>query len=158
MTDLENLLDRFAAAATRGDGPGLAALFTSEGVYDDYFFGPYVGRDAISGMLAHFAEGGEDFRWTFHDPLVGEHLAYASYRFSYTSKAPEAAGTRVCFAGMSRFELRGQQIARYSEVFDRGMALAQQNFAPERLSRICRRYADVIKRSEDWRDHVGSRA
>jgi hypothetical protein len=154
MSDFENLLVRFAAAATRCDGHGLAALFTPDGVYDDYFFGPYVGRDAISGMLAHFAEGGEDFRWTFHDPLANAHLAYASYRFSYTSKAPDAARARVCFAGMSRFELNGGLIARYSEVFDRGMALAQQNFAPERLSRICQRYAHALKQGSDWADHV----
>lgn len=155
MTGFDITLDRFARAASSGDGDGLAALFTPDGVYDDYFFGPYVGRQAISEMLGYFAKGGEDFRWSFHDPLANERLAYASYRFSYTSKAPDAARARVCFEGMSRFELSGGLIGRYSEVFDRGVALAQQNFAPERLSRICRRYAEALTRSEAWSSHVG---
>ena len=111
-------------------------------------------RSAIAGMLAHFGEGGRDFQWTFHDPVSAGAIGYASYRFSYTSLAPEAAGGRVCFEGIARFELQDGAIRRYSEVFDRGMALAQQNFAPERLSRICRRYGDALKQRPEWASHL----
>lgn len=45
-------------------------------------------------------------------------------------------------------------IRRYSEVFDRGMALAQQNFAPERIARIGRRYAEALKARAEWVGHL----
>jgi hypothetical protein len=148
------LVDRFAAAAASGNGDALADLFTEGGVYIDYFFGPYQGRAAIKAMLAHFAEGGRDFRWTFHDPVGDSRLGYASYRFSYVSLAPEADGARVTFDGMAKFELEDGLITRYSEVFDRGMALAQQNFAPERLAKIGRKYAGQLKADPAWRPHL----
>ena len=77
------LVERFAAAAAAGDGDGLADLFTPEGTYDDYFFGPCSGRAAIKQMLAHFAEGGRKFRWEFYDPVLAGQTGYASYRFSF---------------------------------------------------------------------------
>lgn len=149
------LVERFAAAAASGDGDRLADLFTSDGTYVDYFFGAYTGRAAIKSMLAHFADGGRDFRWTFHDPVGNDRIGYASYRFSYTSKAPEADGARVAFEGIGKFELLNGRINRYSEVFDRGMALAQQNFAPERIAKIERKYAAALKADPAWKDHLG---
>ena len=65
--------------------------------------------------------------------------------FSYNSILPEANGARVVFDGMSRFDLEAGRIQRYSEVFDRGMALAQVGFAPERLQKIGLRYARDLK-------------
>ncbi|MDX2203258.1 MAG: nuclear transport factor 2 family protein [Hyphomicrobiaceae bacterium] len=152
--DFEKLLGDFAAAAARGDGDALADLFTEDGTYVDYFFGPYTGRAAIKGMLAHFADGGRDFRWEFHAPAHAGDTAYASYRFSFTSTRPEAKGARVAFDGMSRFELEGGRIKRYSEVFDRGMALAQQAFEPERLVKIGQRYARELKALPEWSHHL----
>lgn len=144
--DFETVLKRFSAAVEAGDGDALADVFTADGVYDDYFFGASEpGRQGIRDMLAHFYEGGEDFRWDYYAPLVGPDLGYASYVFSYRSKLPEAKGARVVFEGIGRFELEGGLIKRYSEVFDRGMALAQQDFAAERLKRIGVRYADRLK-------------
>ncbi|MBO0753090.1 MAG: nuclear transport factor 2 family protein [Bradyrhizobiaceae bacterium] len=57
------------AAAASGDGDGLADRFTADGTYDDYFFGPSTGRDAIKRMLAHFSGGRRNFRWEFYDPV-----------------------------------------------------------------------------------------
>src|SRR5262245_66621317 len=128
------LIDRFAAAAAAGDGDGLADLFTPEGTYDDYFFGPCSGRAAIKAMLVHFAEGGRNFRWEFYDPAISGSIGYASYRFSFESTRPEASG-RVTFDGIGRFDLARDRIRRYSEVFARGMALAPQAYEPERLRR-----------------------
>src|SRR5262245_10548024 len=73
--EFAELVRRFAAAAASGDGDALADLFTADGTYDDYFFGPYTGRDGIKAMLAHFAEGGRDFRWEFQDPVRVHDLA-----------------------------------------------------------------------------------
>jgi hypothetical protein len=105
-------------------------------------------------MLAHFADGGCDFRWEFHDPVRTGSIGYASYRFSYTSTHPDAKGGRVVFDGIGRFDLAGDKIRRYSEVFDRGMALAQQEYAPERLRKIALRYATALKARPEWKGHL----
>jgi limonene-1,2-epoxide hydrolase len=148
------LIERFAAAASAGDGDALADLFTPDGTYDDYFFGPCSGRAAIKEMLAHFAEGGRNFRWEFYDPALSGQTGYASYRFSFNSTRHEANGGRVAFDGIGRFDLEGDRIKRYSEVFDRGMALAQQAFEPERLLKIELRYASALKSRPEWAAHL----
>jgi ketosteroid isomerase-like protein len=152
--EFSELVGRFAAAAAAGDGDALADLFTADGTYDDYFFGPSTGREAIKKMLAHFAEGGRDFRWEFLDPVRSGDVGYASYRFSFDSRRPEAKGARVAFDGIGRFDLEGDRIRRYSEVFDRGMALAQQEFEPERLRRIGLKYAGALKARPEWKGHL----
>jgi len=149
-----DLIERFAAAAAAGDGDALADLFTPDGTYDDYFFGPCRGRAAIKAMLAHFAEGGRNFRWEFYDPALSGQTGYASYRFSFESRRKEANGSRVVFDGIGRFDLEGDRIKRYSEVFDRGMALAQQAFEPERLVRIALKYAGALKSRPEWAGHL----
>ena len=88
--DFPELVQRFAAAAASGNGDALADLFTPNGTYNDYFFGPSTGRDAIKQMLAHFAGGGANFRWSFFDPALTGSTGYASYRFSFDLKRPEA--------------------------------------------------------------------
>ena len=148
------LVNRFAAAAASGNGDALADLFTPDGTYDDYFFGPSTGHAAIKAMLAHFAEGGRNFRWEFLDPVRTGNVGYASYRFSFDSRRPEAKGARVLFDGIGRFDLEGDRIKRYSEVFDRGMALAQQEFEPERLRKIGLRYASGLKARPEWTAHL----
>jgi hypothetical protein len=152
--DFADLVNRFAAAAASGNGDALADLFTADGTYDDYFFGPSTGRDAIKAMLAHFAEGGRNFRWEFFGPVRAGSVGYASYRFSYDSTRPEANGARVVFDGIGRFDFEGDRIRRYSEVFDRGMALAQQAFEGERLRKIGLRYADALKAKPEWKAHL----
>jgi limonene-1,2-epoxide hydrolase len=152
--EFTEMVRRFGAAAASGDGDALADLFTIDGIYDDYFFGPNTGREAIKRMLAHFGDGGRNFRWEFYDPVRCGGIGYASYRFSYDSTRPEAGGTRVAFDGIGRFELEGDRIKRYSEVFDRGMALAQQAFAPEHLVKILLKYANATTAGPEWKGHV----
>lgn len=154
--DFDGLIAEFASAAARGDGDALADLFTHDGTYVDYFFGAFTGRAAIKDMLAHFAEGGRDFRWEFSAPARSGDVGYASYKFSFTSTRPEAKGARVVFDGIGRFELKDGRISRYSEVFDRGMALAQQAYEPERLVRIGQRYAAALKARPEWARHIAS--
>jgi ketosteroid isomerase-like protein len=154
IMEFDNLLERFSAAVVAGDAEALAELFTQDGTYDDYFFGPSSGHEAIKKMLAHFADGGRDFRWEFFAPALSGNTGYASYRFSFTSKRPEARGARVTFDGIGRFDLEGGRIKRYSEVFDRGMALAQQEFEPERLCKIALKYATALKARPEWAQHA----
>lgn len=152
---IEALLKNFAAAVETGNGNALADCFTGTGVYDDYFFGPSEpGRAGIVAMLAHFYEGGRDFKWEFHDIVEQGQRAYASYRFSYTSTLPEAKGARVTFDGIGRLELEDGRIQRYSEVFDRGMALSQLDFAPERLKKVAQKYAARLKARPEWSAHL----
>ena len=152
--DFAELVNRFATAAASGDGDALADLFTPDGTYDDYLFGPNTGREAIKTMLAHFADGGRNFRWEFLDPVRTSDIGYASYRFSFKSTRSEAQGARVAFDGIGRFDLEGDRIRRYCEVFDRGMALAQQAFAPEHLARIELKYANAMKTRPEWKAHL----
>jgi hypothetical protein len=141
MTGFPELLARFAAAVEGNDGAALAALFTADGVYEDGFYGAYAGPAAIAGMVAHFHQAGSDFRWEFFDPLADAHRGYARYRFSYRSAMPGAEGKPVVFEGIGHFVLRDGRIARYCEVFDRGLALAQQGFAAERIKRVLEKAA-----------------
>jgi hypothetical protein len=152
--EFSELVKQFATAAASGNGDALAELFMPDGTYDDYFFGPSTGREAIKKMLAHFGEGGSNFRWEFFDPALSGSTGYASYRFSFDSKRPEAKGARVTFDGIGRFDLEDGRIRCYSEVFDRGMALAQQEFEPERLRKIALKYATALKARPEWSGHA----
>lgn len=154
MTEFTEMLARFAAAVAANDGTSLAALFAEDGVYDDGFFGEYAGRAAIAKMLQHFHDTGTNFRWDFFDGLSDGKTAYARYRFSYASKMPGVEGKPVVFEGISHFAFRDGLIARYSEVFDRGMALAQQDFAPERIKRVLQKLADKQNASAEAKEHL----
>jgi hypothetical protein len=152
--DFPDLLSRFAKAVAANDGAGLASLFAEDGVYDDGFFGEYKGRKAIADMLQHFHETGSNFRWDFLDPLSNGSSGYARYRFSYASAMPGAEGKPVVFEGIGFFQFRDGQIARYSEVFDRGMALAQQDFAPERIKKVLLKLAGRQNASAGAKEHL----
>jgi len=151
-----DILARFTAAVQEGDGPALAALFTPDGVYVDGFYGPSAGREAIAHMLAeHFHGAAKDFLWQMLDPVCDGATGYARWLFSYTSTLPGAEGKRAVFEGMSRFELRDGLIARYTEVFDRGLALAQLDFPPERIARTVGRAAERLRGMPEAKPHLG---
>jgi hypothetical protein len=154
MTDFPRLLERFAAAVEANDGAGLAALFTDDGVYEDGFYGAYAGPAAIAEMVAHFHKTGSSFRWDFFDPLTDGHSGYARYRFSYLSAMPGAEGKPVVFEGIGHFVLRDGRIARYSEVFDRGLALVQQDFAADRIKRVLEKAAARQNATPECQAHL----
>lgn len=140
--DFRALIERMSQAICRGDGAAAAACFTPNGIYHDGFYGEFRGRDAIRGMVEnHFHANARDFTWKLSDALSDGKLAYARYDFSYVSKIPGSAGVRVFFAGISQVRLKDGLIARYGEVFDRGVALAQMNFPPERIAKSLARWA-----------------
>ncbi len=155
--DFGTLLDRFAQAVQAHDPQGLAALFTPDGRYDDYFFGTHHGRAEIAAMLDRFHVGGEAFRWEFVEPLCHGTLGYAGYRFSYRSREPESAGRTIAFEGMARFTLRDGLIAHYAEVFDRGVAFAQLGYATERSAKLLSRYARGLHEQPAMQAHLARR-
>ena len=140
------LLERMTQAICRGDGAAAAACFISDGVYHDGFYGEFRGRTAIRNMVEqHFHANARDFTWKLSDALSDGNLAYAHYDFSYVSKLAGSEGQRVFFSGISRVRLKDGLITHYGEVFDRGVALAQMNFAPERIAKSLKRWADQEK-------------
>lgn len=142
MRAFTDLLAAFAAAVVANDGAGLAALFAPDGVYHDEFFGAHRGRDAIVQMLQRFHDTGRDYRWEWTDPVCDGRTGYAAFRFGYLSSLPECDGRPVVFDGISRFHLTPDGlIARYSEAFDRGVALVQLGFPAERIRRVLERAA-----------------
>jgi hypothetical protein len=152
--DFPALLQRFAATVQANDGQGLAALFAADGIYDDGFFGPHQGRPAIAEMLQRFHDGGRDYWWEFAAPVCDGTDGYAQWRFSYASRLQGCEGRPVLFEGMSRFSLRDGGIALYREMFDRGLALSQLGFAPERLARILARAAEAQNARPESRAHL----
>ena len=149
------LLKTFAGAVQANDGAGLAMLFTPDGVYEDGFFGTHRGRASIAAMLQRFHDTGSDYVWEFFDPVCDGAIGYANYRFSYASRLPESAGRPVLFNGISCFRFQAELISRYSEVFDRGVALVQLGFPAERIRRILEKTAAVQNRTPEARPHLG---
>lgn len=154
MVDFPKLLERFATAVQENDGAGLGALFTGDGVYDDGFFGEYAGPPAIAAMLQHFHDTGANFRWDFLDPLTDGRIGYARYRFSYAAKIKGAEGKPVVFEGTAFFTFQGDRIARCTEVFDRGVALVQQDFDAERLKKVLARTAARLNAGAGAQEHL----
>ena len=156
--DFEQLLVRLTAAVEARDGEAFADCFTPDGIYDDYFFGRRQGRQGLKEMLDHFYAGAENFRWEFLQPVCSGDCGYARYRFSFDSLQAQALGRRVAFDGISCVDLRDGRIAHYREVFDRGVALVQQNFAPEHIVAIERKHAEKMRRSPEWTAHFATQA
>ena len=143
------LLERMTQAICRGDGAAAAACFVPEGIYHDGFYGEFRGREAIREMVENrFHANARNFSWTLSDALSDGSVGYAHYAFSYTSRIPGSEGVPVFFSGISRVRLRHGLIERYGEVFDRGIALAQMNFAPERIAKSLARWAEEEKPAE----------
>jgi hypothetical protein len=152
--DFATLLAAFAAAVETNDGRRLAILFTEDGVYEDGFFGSHTGRSAIAAMLQRFHDTGSSYLWEFVDPVSNGAIGYARFRFSYASRLPESLGRPVLFEGISCFRFRGELIARYSEAFDRGVALVQLAFPAERIRRILEKAAAAQNRLPAARRHL----
>ena len=146
-TEFSDLLAAFTAAVESGDGQRLSVLFTENGTYNDGFYGPSTGRDAIAAMLEdHFHAHARDFLWRMHNPLCDGVTGYANWDFSYTSKLPGAEGNRVIFEGMSRFDLAPDGLIRqYTEIFDIGIPMAQLGFPAERIARSLEKAAGRLR-------------
>ena len=154
LAEFTQLLERFAAAVVANDGSGLGALFTPDGIYVDELFGAHHGRAAIAAMLQRFHDTGRRYRWDFIDPVSDGTIGYARFRFSFASRLPECGGRPVVFEGISQFRFEGGLIARYSEVFDRGVALVQLGFPAERIRRIVEKAAGSLTASPEARPHI----
>lgn len=146
QAEFSHLVARFAGCATRGDGEGLAACFTEDGVYHDYIYGPHSGRAAISQMLTGlFHRDATDYDWKMFDPVTDGHIGYAWSLSAFTSTIAEFKGRRVVIDGMSRFELRDGLIASYRESVNGGIPMAQLGVASARMERVFQKWSDRLK-------------
>ena len=155
MNSFTELLTSFADAVQGNHGRRLAMLFTKDGIYEDGFFGSHVGRSAIAAMLQRFHDTGANYSWEFADPVSDGVLGYARFLFSYTSRLPESQGCPVLFEGISRFQFRDGLIARYSEAFDRGVALVQLGFPADRIKRVLEKTAAAQNQLPEAGRHLG---
>lgn len=144
--DFQKLLHDFTTAVETNDGAALGALFTEDGVYNDGFFGPFQGPEAIADMITdHFWGTAKDFRWDMQNPVFDGEYGYAQYVFSYTSIVDGAEGKRVVFEGFGRFQISDGKIKDYAETFDTGIALTQIDFPADRLTRFLGKAATRLR-------------
>ena len=100
------LIRRMTAAAVAGDGAGVAACFTPDGVYHDVFYGEFQGAEIATMIEDRFHRDAKDFIWDVHDPVEGDGIGYARYVFSFTSRMPGHEGRRACFEGVAICRLK----------------------------------------------------
>ena len=148
-SEFRALIERMTQAICRGEGAAAAACFTQDGIYHDGFYGEFHGRAAIRDMVENrFHANARDFSWELSDALSDGSMGYVRYGFSYTSKIRGSEGKRVFFSGISQVRLKHGLISHYGEVFDRGIALAQMNFPPDRIAKSLARWAKEEKAVE----------
>ena len=146
QADFAALIERFSSCATRGDGDGLAACFTEDGVYHDYIYGPHQGRASISQMLTGlFHRDATDYDWKLFDPITDGSTGYAWSLSAFTSTVPEFKGRRVVIDGMSRFTLKNGLIQAYRESVNGGIPMVQLGVAAGRMEKVLNRWSDRLK-------------
>ena len=149
-----HLITRMTQAAVAGDGGGVAACFTADGVYHDVYYGAFRGAE-IAGMIEnHFHRDARNFRWDIHDPVEADGIGYARYVFSYESRLEGAEGRRGLFEGIVCCRLRDGLIAEYSEVANAAVGLHELGFPPERLAKFVAGQADDLKARAETAAHL----
>ncbi len=149
------LISHMIRAACRGDGAGVAACFTPEGVYHDVFYGSFRGRPEIGRMIEQlFHRDGYDFRWDLHDPVEANSTGYARYVFSYSSRLAGCEGRRAVFEGVAICRLEDGHIADYREVANAATGLSLMGFGDARLARFVARQAAELTRRDKAAAHL----
>ena len=119
------------------DGENLADLFIDDGVYHDYIYGTFKGKNNIKLMLNYyFHRDAKNFYWEMYDHVFSDNIGYAKYRFSFTSKVPEYFGKRVVVPGISYFRFKLKSIVEYSESVNGGIAMVQLGVKPEKMEKV----------------------
>lgn len=144
-----DLIARMTSAAVAGDGAGVAACFTPDGVYHDVFYGAFKGPDIADLIENYFHRDGKNFRWDLHDPIDDGAVGYVRYVFSYDSKLDDFAGRRAIFEGVAVCRLNGGLIDSYTEVANAATGLSDLGFSPQRLAKfVAKQSAELSQRPE----------
>lgn len=151
------LLDRMAGAASTADAAAFARCFTPDGVYHDYIYGAFAGREAIAHMLAdHFHAHARDYDWRFFDPVVRGETGYARSLSRFVSTMSQFAGREVVIDGMSRFRLKDGLIAEYWESVNAGVGHVQLGVDPARSAKVFARWAGELRERPDVQAYVAA--
>ena len=161
------ITSKFTEFICNNDGKSLASLFTKNGVYHDYIYGNFQGKEEINKMLSDkFHRDGENFFWEMYDHAIENELGYAKYRFGFTSKIPEYKGKKVSIPGIGFFkftskipEYKGKKVSipgigffqfkdglikSYSESVNGGLAMVQLGVNPFKMEKV---FIKWLKRS-----------
>jgi len=149
-SDFVELLQRFSAAATAGDGSAFADCFTPGAIYHDYVYGDHSGRAEIKSMLEdQFHRDAGNYDWRMIDPVINGEIGYARSLSTFTSKVAAFEGQRVVIDGFSRFEIKDGLINDYAEQVNAGVAMVQLGVAPGRMEKVFQRWAGELKSRAD---------
>lgn len=159
MVDFDAVLKRFTDAVEANDGEKLGALFTEDGTYHDYIYGPFQGRGAIAHMLnSHFWGDAKDFRWQMLDPVCDRRVGYARYYFSFTSVMPDYAGNQVLLEGTSIFFFDDSGlIETYRETANGSAAMVQLGIPPHLMQSKSTKWARELRGRDEAQSHVTGR-
>ena len=147
--NFEKLLTNFTSSVEENDGKKLANLFTEDGVYDDYIYGPFKGRENIYTMLLdHFHKDSKNLNWKMYDSVYLNGMGYARYRFSFTSSLEEYYGRKVAITGIAFFRLKKQLIEYYGESVNGGIAMAQLGLPAGKIKRVFEKWSDRLLKSD----------
>ena len=140
--EFSEIVKTFTTAVENNDGQKLASLFTIGGIYDDYIYGEFKGREKIATMLpTHFHRDAKDFSWEMYDLLSYERIGYARYRFSFTSTLPGSENLKVAVPGMAFFKFNSSLIEYYGEVVNGGIPMAQLNLPAGKIKRVFEKWS-----------------
>ena len=161
--EFAGLLNEFTLSAESGDGTRFASHFTDDAIYHDYIYGAHRGRADIARMMQDlFHRDAADYRWEMFDPVFDGIKGYAWSLSSFTSKIEQFKGQRVVIDGMSRFIVRDGLVAEYRESVNGGVAMTQLGVAPDRMTKVFKRWTGWLKERPETLDYLarprGSRA
>lgn len=113
----------WAAAWNSGDGQRMAALFTEDGVYEDFAFERrYQGREAIASWVSLTLQVIPDTRIEVTDAFRSGDRVAVEFVFSGTPgelvPGVPATGRSFSVPGVSVFELRGGRLAQVSDYYN----------------------------------------
>ena len=141
--EFSEITKTFTTAVENNDGKKLASLFTVDGIYDDYIYGEFKGRENITEMLpTHFHRDAKNFSWEMYDIISNDSKGYARYRFSFTSTLTGSEGLKVAVQGMAYFQFDGTLIKYYGEVVNGGIPMAQLNLPAGKIKRVFEKWSD----------------
>ncbi len=158
MVDFNKVLKRFTDAVEQNDGAALGALFTEDGTYHDYIYGPFTGRTAIGHMLNnHFWGDARDFRWQMLDPVCDGRTGYARYLFSFISTMPAYEGNHVLLEGTSIFSFAGDGLIHtYRETANGSAAMVPLGIPDELMRSKSTKWARELRGRDESAAHLAA--
>lgn len=151
--DFTALITNMTQAACRGDGAGVMACFTADGVYHDVFYGSFQGPEIVGMIEGHFHRDGQDFRWELFDPISDGRVGYVRYVFSYTSRLSGCIGQRAIFEGVAICRVADGLISDYREVAEASTGLSMIGFSDTRMAKFVAKQARALADRKEAKAH-----